>query len=275
MSWDFTTDGQVKITMEGYTADLMQHASVIGIDRTPAADHLFHVRDVTLLESADREKFHSLVAKLLYLAKRVRPDILLPVSFLSTRVQSPDVDDDRKLRRVLKYLNGTRELGIVLGGGDGVTVTAYIDASYGVHEDGKSHSGMAVCVASGPLLVKSTKQKIVTKSSTEAELIALSDMSSNVIWIRDFLIAQGYTLPPARVYQDNQSTIALVQRGSSASERTRHVHIRYFWVKDRIDSNEIKIEYLPTDEMTADILTKPLQGDKFILLRNKLLNWIC
>jgi hypothetical protein len=71
------------------------------------------------------------------------------------------------------------------------------------------------------------------------------------------------------------STIALAERGSAASERTRHVHIRYYWVKDRIASKDIEVVYLQTDDMLADILTKPLQGDKFLKLRNKLLNWSC
>jgi len=148
-------------------------------------------------------------------------------------------------------------------------------ASYGAHLDGKSHSGMIIALSAGPLFVKSSKQRIVTKSSTEAELIAFSDMCSNVIWSRDFLLAQGYDVPPARVYQDNKSAIALEEKGASSSERTRHVHIRYYWVKDRIDAKEIEVIFMPTDDMIADVLTKPLQGDKFFALRKKLLNWEC
>jgi len=148
-----------------------------------------------------------------------------------------------------------------------------IDASYGIHADGKRHSGMVLSLGAGPLLVKSSKQKIVTKSSTESELIALSDLCSLVIWNREFLIAQGENPPPTTVYQDNQSTMALVNRGVSSSERTRHIKIRHFWVKDQIDNGEVEIVYLPTTDMTADILTKPLQGESFNRLRRMLLNW--
>ena len=125
----------------------------------------------------------------------------------------------------------------------------------------------------GPFLAKSTKQRLVTRSSTEAEIVAFSDNCSPVIWSRDFLIAQGYDMPPAKVYQDNMSSMALELRGASKSDKTRHVNIRYFWVKDRIDNNEISVEYKPTDEMIADVLTKPLQGKKFTDLRDKLLNY--
>jgi hypothetical protein len=98
-------------------------------------------------------------------------------------------------------------------------------------------------------------------------------MSSQLIWTRSFLLALGYTPPPATAYQDNQSTMALANKGRSTSERTRHVDIRYFWIKDRIDSGDIVVEYLPTEAMIADLLTKPLQGDLFVRLRFLLLNW--
>ena len=78
---------------------------------------------------------------------------------------------------------------------------------------------------------------------------------------------------PATVYQDNMSTIALVKNGKSNSDRTRHIAIRFFFISDRITSKEINVEYMPTGEMLADILTKPLQGALFVKLRDKLLNW--
>ena len=115
----------------------------------------------------------------------------------------------------------------------------------------------------------------MSKSSTEAELIALSDKCGYVIWAREFLLSQGIKLGPTVINQDNQSTLCLINKGSSTSMRTKHVNIRYFWVKDRIDSGELKIVYQPTNDMVADILTKPLQGGPFIALRNKLLNWSC
>jgi hypothetical protein len=121
--------------------------------------------------------------------------------------------------------------------------------------------------------VRSSKQKIVSKSSTEAELISLSDGCSQIIWSRDFLIGQGYDVSAATIYQDNMSTISMVKAGKPTSDRSRHINVRYFFIKDRVDSGEIAIQYLPTDEMTADILTKPLVGEKFRKLKAKLLNW--
>jgi hypothetical protein len=78
-------------------------------------------------------------------------------------------------------------------------------------------------------------------------------------------------MPPLDLFQDNKSTIFLVEKGRSASEKTRHISIRYFWVKDVIDRSEATIKHMPTEDMTADILTKPLQGKLFLQLREKLL----
>jgi hypothetical protein len=185
------------------------------------------------------------------------------------------VDDWKKLERVVKYLRSTPELGIIIRPDEGTVIQVHIDASFGVHHsDGKSHSGMFITTGSGPVLVKSTKQKIVTKSSTEAELVALSDLSSLGLWLRDFLLAQGENPQPVTVYQDNMSTLALINNGGSTSERTRHINIRYFWLKDRIDTGDITPVYRPTEEMIADFFTKPLQGEKFTLARKEVLNWI-
>jgi hypothetical protein len=274
MTWDFSTPLSVKVIMDGYTDDMIEFAGISGQVKTPTTDQLFNVRDTTSLDDDERSHFHTLVAKALYLAKRTRPDILLPISFLTTRVQNPDLDDLNKLNRVLKYVNGTKSLCISLSISDSPKVHAFIDASYGIHEDGKSHSGLVITLGGGPILTKSTKKRLVSKSSTDAELIATSDFASEAIASREFMISQGLDDGPAVIFQDNQSTMAMILNGSSKSDRTRHIAIRYFWMKERVERGELKISYIGTDEMTADVLTKPLQGERFLKLRNKLLNWM-
>jgi hypothetical protein len=229
---------------------------------------------VDTINDEDKEEFHSRVAKLLYLAKRARPDILCAVIFLTTRVQMPTEQDLGKLLRVLKYINGTRELGIRLGANSAMQIISHIDASFAVHGDLKGHTGCTITIAgAGPIYVNSSKQKLNSKSSTESELIALSDSASQVIWTRNFLIAQGYDVPAALIGQDNMSTMTMVDAGKSTSARTRHIAIRFFWIHDRVKQGEIKLEHVPTEDMIADILTKPLVGSQFLHLRNRLLNW--
>jgi hypothetical protein len=275
MNMDFGETAGVKITMDGYVNDLLNEYEVTRTAATPAAEYLFTVRDSPKLEPKKAKIFHSIVAKLLYLGKRTRPDILTAVIFLSSRVQDSTEDDYAKLTRLLRYTNSTKTLGIVLSAGRSPKITqfAFVDASYGTHPDGKGHTGIIITIGGGSIFVKSSKQKIVSKSSTESELVGLSDALSMIIWVRDFLIAQGYPMDSAVIYQDNKSTINLAEKGRSTSERTRHVNIRYFFIHDRIKSGEVEIKHMPTGEMLSDILTKPLQGTLFLKLRAELLNW--
>ena len=275
MTFDFETEGKVRVTMQRLVDEIIAGCGVIHECATPARANLFETRDASKLDSKDHDYFRSYTAKLLYVAKRVRPEMLTAVSFLTTRATSPDTDDLAKLHRALGYLLGTRERGIVLCIGEEMSVQAFVDAAYGVHtSSGKSHSGCAIVLGQGgPIHVKSTKQKLVTKSSTEAELVALSDYASQAIWVRNFVIAQGYDVGPVVLHQDNMSCMALIKRGGPASERSRHIDIREFWVKEKVDNKEAVVRHLPTGKMFVNVMTKPLQGLQFVSERNALSNW--
>jgi histone deacetylase 1/2 len=275
MTFDFSENGKVKVTMNGYIQDLLELCNdVEGLAKTPAGNDLFEIDETSeLLDDVKKQLFHSIVAKFQYLGKRVRPDLLTAISFLSRRINSARAQDMKKLHRLIRYLRGTSTMGIILQADNYISIYAYVDASYGVHSDLRSQTGCVIGLGCGPVYCKSTAQKINTKSSTEAELVSLSDMTGQIIWTRNFLEGQGYKMPPAKVYQDNMSTIALVRNGKSNNNRTRHIAIRYFFVADKVRAGEISIEYLPTGHMIADILTKPLQGEQFLKLRKQLLNW--
>ncbi len=118
----------------------------------------------------------------------------------------------------------------------------------------------------------SQKQKLNTKSSTEAELVGADDSLGHVIWTKYFLECQGYKVNDNVLYQDNQSAILLEKNGiASAGKRTRHINIWYFFIKDRVEQKELTIELCPTDDMIADFFTKPLQGKKFRKFRNRVM----
>jgi hypothetical protein len=275
MRFDFSTSGKCEITMEGFMEECIKAYEIVGSAATPALPNLFEIDETSVsLEESKANEFHSRVAKLLYLAKRCRPDILCAIAFLTTRVKNPTVQDNFKLDRVLKYLAGTKEMGLVLEIGNILQVRSYVDASFGVHVDYKGHTGGAIYLGKSALVFsKSAKQKLMGKSSTETELVATSELLPQVIHSRNFLLAQGHQVSEALMYQDNKSTMALIKKGRSTAESTRHIAIRFYFIKDRVESNELKIEYMPTEDMVADILTKPLQGELFRRLRAKLLNW--
>jgi hypothetical protein len=112
---------------------------------------------------------------------------------------------------------------------DNQIVKWWIDASFAVHPDMKGHTGGVMSMGKGGIYGTSTCQKLVTKSSTEAELVGVSDVLPQVVWTRKFLMAQGYHVRDSVVYQDNKSAILLEENGwASSSKHTRHINIRYF-----------------------------------------------
>jgi hypothetical protein len=271
MSFEFEPDESVKVSMDGYVKDIITEYEVTGTSKTPAAATLYEIDENSpALRDDDKVVFHSRVAKLLYLSKRAAPEILTAINFLTTRVLNPTKQDWKKLDKVLKNLNnGTQHfLRIKIARQDGeICVRAYVDASHGVHHNCRGQGGMVITLGTGPVFVKCWKLKIATKSSTESELVTMSDGASQVIWLREFLIAQGHEVKASVIYQDNTSAMKINDRGYSNSEKTRHINIRYYWIKDRMETGDVVVEYLSTKEMIADILTKPLGYKMFKVLR--------
>ena len=169
-----------------------------------------------------------------------------------------------KLKRLIRYLYGTKERELILGAKDITVMQVLIDAAYAVHANMRSHTGGCILFGRGALIAKFITQKLSTKSSTEAELVGCSDYLPLAILARKFLEQQGYDIQPSILLQDNQSTIRLFENGrASAGKQSRHIDIRYFFVKDRIDKEEFKVEHCPTEKMIAIFFTKPLQGKLF------------
>ena len=131
---------------------------------------------------------------------------------------SPDEDGLKKLERILSYLLYTKSQGMVSRIGQEIQLKAYVDASFRTYEDIKSVTGIALIIGNATVYVKSGKQKIVTGSSTEAELVGLSDAMSQFQWTREFLCHQGLRIGPAIVYQDSQSTISRTKAGRHLRE---------------------------------------------------------
>jgi hypothetical protein len=244
-----------------------------GTSATPAANHLFTVNpDCDKLNEFDVALYHHLTAKLLYLSKRTRPDLLLAVSFLTKRVINPDVDDWKKLGRCPLYLSSTKHLPFVLGADNTGMVPWWVDASFAAHPNMRSHTGATMSLGVGCLYSILRMQKLNTRRSTESELVGINDAMLLIFWTRNFLIGQGFHVADNVVYQDNQSAMLLENNGKmSSSKRTRHLDICYFFVTDNIHKKHLCVEYCPTDDMIGDFFTKPLQGSKFRSLRDIIL----
>ncbi len=158
----------IKEAIDDFGEDIIRSAA------TPAKKNLFDVDETAeLLSRKKSENFHSVVAKLLYVSKRSRLDIQLAVAFLCTRVSCSTEQDWQKLKRVLEYLRGTLDEYLTLGADDIGMMKTWVDASYAVHMDMKSHTGGVVSFGIGAVMSKSSKQKLNVKSSTEAELVGI------------------------------------------------------------------------------------------------------
>jgi hypothetical protein len=148
----------------------------------------------------------------------------------------------------------------------------YVDASFAVHKDFKSHTGGTMSHGTGVPISISRKQKLNTRSSTEAELVGVGDISTMILWTKLFLEEQGYRISRNVLHQDNKSAILLETNGKrSSSKRTRAINIRYFFIADQVDKGNIEIKYCPTNMMFGDFFTKPLQGKKFVFFRDLIL----
>ena len=175
---------------------------------------------------------------------------------------------------MLAWLKCTKVDVRIIGTQSLTDVFTWIDAAYAVHDNMQSHMGGAISMGYDIIAGKSAMEKLNVKSSTEAELVGMSEYLPYNIWLLMFLRAQGYGIVNNTVYQDNKSAILMEQNGrNSCTGNSRHINVRYFFVKDRIDKKELKVEYCPTHLMLADYFSKPLRGKLFREQREYLMGW--
>ena len=276
MRFDFSEKGKVKIDMIDYMCAMVDEFSTkfkpTDTAPNPAADDLFNKGTSNPLDMDKADEFHTFVAKGLFACRRARPDTHHVIAALCTRVKNPNQDDWKKLHRLLLYINGTRNDKLILSADDLHVIKWYVDSSFAVHPDFKSHTGGVFTYGRGTPLTMSRKQKLNTRSSTEAELVGADDMSVMILWTKLFMEAQGYDIEKNILYQDNKSTILLEENGKrSSSKRTRAFNIRYFFLTDQIEKGNVQVEYCPTGDMIADFMTKPLQGKLFEKFRKMIM----
>jgi hypothetical protein len=240
---------------------------------TPANSKLFEINPDAL--KIDKSIYLSIIMKIMYLSNRTRHDLKLALSFLATRAKDPTIEDIIKLARVIRYIRSSIDLPLTFQP-DELRLYAFVDASYAVHPDAKGHTGIIISMGinGGPIYTKSTKQKLVSRSSTESELIALTECVSHIIWMRSTMESLGLKQHAATIiYEDNTSTIHMANSGKGGKTgNTRHINVRFFFCKENIDNGEIEVRYISTEEQRADLLTKPLQGSLFLRHRSTLLN---
>jgi hypothetical protein len=206
--------------------------------------------------------YKQLIGSLLYIARMTRPDITFAVSLLSRFMANPGRIHWEAAKRVLKYLKGTKEMKLTFGTQTN-GLTGYTDADWASQDHRHSTSGYIFLIDGGAISWSSKKQPVVALSSTEAEFIAATHAAKELMWIRFIVgeIARPLT-SPTTLYCDNQSAIALTRDGVYHA-RSKHIDVRFMFIRDAASRDLIKLDYCPTNEMTADIFTKALARPKF------------
>jgi len=185
-------------------------------------------------------------------------------------------------KRILPYLKSCSDYGLVYNNNnrvnnmtDKLTITGYCDSDWGGDTaDSKSTTGYIVLVNNNIISWNTKKQPTVALSSAEAELMALVEVTKEIAWLSMLLTELNYNInQPSTIYVDNQSTIKM-SANLSEHDRSKHIRIKYNYIKDEIDTNQTRLQWISSGDQLADIFTKALQGPTFIGLRNKILTKI-
>ena len=220
-------------------------------------------------------QFHQTTDQLLFLCKIARPDIETLVSFLTTRVKEPDVENWGKLRHGLMYLKGNLYMKLYLIADSLSNIVWLLDGSFGVHWDSKGHTGAMMSMGKGAIVNISRKHKMNVAISTESELVSIADVIGVIMWWKYFMEAQDYMIENNILYQDNKSTILLANNGRmSAGKNSNHIKNRFFLISEEIAQGELDIRNMGTKFMWADDNTKPVHGALFRIFQSDIMGML-
>lgn len=207
--------------------------------------------------------YQEAVGSLLYLTQATRPDIAFAVNDLSRFNNNHGEAHWTAVKRIFRYLLGTSDYRLRYSKNNRIEIIAFSDADWASEIDmRRSCTGYLVNMQNAAIIWCSKRQPIVALSSTEAEYIALSSVTCEVIWVKQML-KEIYidNKKPVTVYCDNQSTIKLAEC-DAFKPRTKYIDIRYHHIRKEIKENNIFVKFVPSAEMAADALTKPMTKEK-------------
>ncbi len=218
-----------------------------------------------------KEKYQALIGSLTYAVTSTRPDLAQALGSVNQFCANPGEDHWTATKQILRYIKGTVNYGIHFDGNkqNGINLKGYVDADWGTNPNKrKSQSRYIFFLCGGIISWVSKKQPIVTLSSTEAEYIAASFSSQEAIWLRLLLKDLHAEQQNATVInEDNQGSIVLCKNPKYLS-RTKHIDVKFHFIREKTDNWEIKLEYCCSEKMIADALTKLLGKVKFQKFRD-------
>lgn len=218
--------------------------------------------------------YREIIGSLLYLSNKTRPDITYAVSYGSRKIENSTNQDVINMKRVLRYLSGTKQVGVrYYKNSDTTELSAFSDSDFaGDQETRKSTTGYVIMFCGGPVSWSSRKQPIVSLSSTEAEYIAAADCVKEILYLKTFVEELTSEKVIANLGVDNQSAISLIKNGQF-NKRSKHIDVRYHFINERVSEGVVNLNYCKTGDQIADIFTKPLNVTKFEKFKNVLVKY--
>jgi transposase InsO family protein len=217
-----------------------------------------------------RTQFQQIIGSLLYIMLGTRPDIAFAVTKLAQFAANPSKEHLDKAKYVLRYLAGTAKYALVYKGASNKGLIAYTDSDYAADPvKRRSTTGYIFKLADGIISWQSRAQKTIALSATEAEYMALSDCSRQAVWIQNIFTELGLQTRPTQICADNEGGI-FIASNPVQERRTKHIDVRFHYVRDLIEQKRIDVVWVPTDDNPADMFTKNLGHIKFEKFRGML-----
>ena len=219
-------------------------------------------------EKVDPTYFKSLVGSLRYLTC-TRPDILYSVGLVSRYMEAPTTTHMKAAKRILRYLKGTMDYGLLYHHSNEFKLVGYCDSDWDGDIDGrKSITGYVFFMGDTPFSWSSKKQPIVTLSTCEAEYVAACSCVCQAIWLRRVLEELNMSQNEStEILVDNKSAIALA-KNPVFHERSKHIDTKYHFIRECIERREVELNYVKSQDQISDIFTKPLKSDAFTKFRS-------
>lgn len=268
------TDGQVKVHQSKYAHDVLERFQMTNCNpvSTPLEPGTrLSCDDDGQRSAALKAEYRRLIGSLMYLAVGTRPDLALTLSKLSRVLANPTATHMRVAKRVLRYLRGTLNLGLVYRKTNMQhnVLVGYADADWaGCVDTRRSTTGWFFRLNGGPVSWLSKLQSLVALSTTEAEYVALCSAGCEAVYLRGLLQEIGFGQPASGtpVHEDNFGCVQLT-KDSVHHTRTKHIDIRHHKIRELVEHKVVDVVQCPTEHMVADALTKPLARVRFLMLR--------
>jgi peptidoglycan hydrolase-like protein with peptidoglycan-binding domain len=268
---DTSRGSRIKLTQRAYAEKVLRTFGMADCTpvATPMDENLVLEPSKEASDSQDRKWYQRAVGSLMYLMLCTRPDIAYAVSQLGRFAANPSQKHHAALKRLFRYLKGTSDYGLVIDTqGRPDILTGYTDANWGRDDDRRSTGGYVFTFAGTAISWKSKRQATVSLSSCEAEYIAESEAAKEAIWLQRLLcelrvdLSQPSASEPVTILGDNRGALALA-KNPMYHARTKHVDIRYHFVREKVEERLVKMEWIAGGLNPADGLTKPLGKTKF------------